>query len=239
MRYEHSDKGIPHLSTRSKCVISFTLQPLYPQGRGVRYPLDRWLGGLKARLNMITLLLVSENRPWNSQQFSSMRYIGCIQNLNEIREVVSGWNMSSDWYALCIMRLLRRLGVWYKQIDVEYWKSMPCIVRMVVQHFESVQLDWGYFHLRQRSYLIHAKCKSRSNYYGSSEISIRSTSDSRPGQDLSWYLFYMTPRLVGYCPVYEKITTFREVVLTVSFKRKLQQLADGSGLLIMLQLQIK
>lgn len=48
-----------------------------------------------------------------------------------------------------------------------------------------------------------------------------------------------TPRLIGCCPVYEKMTAFRQVVLTVLFERKLQQLADGSGLLIMLRLQIK
>jgi hypothetical protein len=37
------------LSTRWKCVVSFSPLPLYPQGKSPRYPLDRKLGGPQSR----------------------------------------------------------------------------------------------------------------------------------------------------------------------------------------------
>jgi hypothetical protein len=36
---------IPNLDTRMRGVVSFTPQPLYPQGKSPWYPLDRRLGG--------------------------------------------------------------------------------------------------------------------------------------------------------------------------------------------------
>jgi hypothetical protein len=37
------------LGARRRLVVSFTLRPLYPQGKSPRYPLDRRLGGLQSR----------------------------------------------------------------------------------------------------------------------------------------------------------------------------------------------
>jgi hypothetical protein len=41
---------ILHLSTRWRWVVSFTPLPLYPQGKILRYPLDRRLGGPQSRV---------------------------------------------------------------------------------------------------------------------------------------------------------------------------------------------
>jgi hypothetical protein len=37
------------LGTRWRCVVSFTLRPLFPQGKSSWYPLDRRLGGPQSR----------------------------------------------------------------------------------------------------------------------------------------------------------------------------------------------
>jgi hypothetical protein len=55
------------------CVISFTLRPLYPQGKSPQYPFDRWLGGPQTQsghggdVKKITSLPLLEIKPQSSR----------------------------------------------------------------------------------------------------------------------------------------------------------------------------